>query len=124
MKPKLAVFGYPSLIVAFVAAGLNLLVGFGLPFTRVEVGLVNAAVAAVAAAVTAYKTRPYPVPLLVGAGNALIAVAVGVGAHISPAITSIIDGGIVLAAAFFTHQAVSPVVISQPTAPASITSAG
>ena len=100
-----------------MAAGLNLAVGFGLPFTRVKVGFINAAVAAAAAAVTAYNSLPYPVPLLVGAGNALLDVAIGFGAHISTGLIGAIDAGIVIAAAWFTHQAVSPVVVVPPPPP-------
>jgi hypothetical protein len=78
------------------------------------VGFINTAVAAVAAAVTAYNTRPYPVPLLVGAGNAILGVTVGFGAHISTGLIGAIDAGIVIVAAWFTHQAVSPVVTVPP----------
>jgi hypothetical protein len=52
--------------------------------------------------------RDQPVGIVL---NALLAVAIGFGPHISTGLTSVID------AALFTHQAVSPVVVVPPDPP-------
>jgi hypothetical protein len=105
----------PAIWLGVIAAALNLAVGFGLPVTTVQTGLINAAVAGVLAVVAAVAVRPFPVPLLIGAVNAALALGIGFGAPISSGVVGMLDALIVAVAAVVLRSQVSP--LTPPVAP-------
>ncbi len=100
--------GKPAALLAAVAAVLNLAVGVGLGLTSAQVGLINAAVAAAVALISAVKVRPFPVPLVIGVFNAGAALAVGFGLHLAPGFVGLADAAIVAVLAYVLHQTVAP----------------
>lgn len=86
----------PALILAFVQAGLSLLIGAGLHLTVTQAGSIEAAVAAAAGLVVAVSVKPFAVASLTGliaaAGTLLITFGVQ---HVSAGLVSEVNAVVV-----------------------------
>jgi len=98
----------PALWLTLIQTAIALAVGLGLPVTGDQVGLINAAAAAVLALVAAVAVRPFPVPLLMGAIQALLALAVGFGLALSPEQVGLVNAAAAALVGFILRMHVSP----------------
>jgi hypothetical protein len=79
----------PAYFMALISSAIALATGLGLDLSIDQQGALNAFVAAVFAAVTAWKlARNGSVAALVGVGKAAIAIALAFGFHLSPELQS------------------------------------
>ena len=106
----------PALLLTLVASVVRLLAAFKLDFTVEEQSLWNAAAAALAgAAVAVWVKREKQVPAILGALNAVLALAVGYGLHWSPEQQTLIVSAVGAVLAFYTRtQVVAPVPAPAP----------
>jgi hypothetical protein len=98
----------PALWLTLIQTVVALAVGLGLAVTGEQVGLINAAAAAVLALIAAVAVRPFPVPLLMGAISALLALGVGFGLALSPEQVGLANAGVAALVGFILRMHVSP----------------
>ena len=99
----------PAVWLGVIAAGLTLLVTLGvLDITSDQTALLMAAITAVFGVITAYLTSDTMLGVLIGAANAIIALAVGFGLNVSPELTASIIGVVTVLTGFFQRTQTSP----------------
>lgn len=99
----------PAAWVGLIEASLALLVALSIVnITSEQTALIMAAVVAVFGVVTAYLTKDTMLGVLVGLTKAVIALAVGFGAHFSPELTASIIAFVVVIVGFFQRTQTSP----------------
>lgn len=99
----------PAVWIGLIGGALTLLVSMGvLDFTNEQTALSMAAVSAVFGVITAYLTKDTMLGVLVGLTEAVIALAVGFGASLSPELTASIIAFVNVAVAFFQRTQTSP----------------
>jgi hypothetical protein len=98
----------PALWLTLIQTALAVAVGLGLTMTGDQMGLVNAAAAAVLGVVAAFAVRPFPVPLLMGAIQALLALAVGFGLHLDGTQVGLLNAAAAAVVGFIMRMHVSP----------------
>ncbi|TDD31524.1 hypothetical protein E1286_44805 [Nonomuraea terrae] len=79
---------------------------------RRAVGLINAAAGALLALVAAVAVRPFPVPLLMGAIQAMLALGVGFGLALSPEQVGMVNAAAALVG-FILRMHVSPAPVRE-----------
>jgi hypothetical protein len=107
----------PVAWAAFIAIVIQVISAYFFPLTDTQQGLLNGAVVLVLGFVTAAMvSMEKAVPALIGAIQAVVAVAIGFGAHISPDKVTVATALIAGAAALWTRtQVVAPVAASRVT---------
>lgn len=98
----------PALWLTLIQTIVALTVGLGLTITGEQVGLINAAAAAVLTLVAASAVRPFPVPLLMGAIQAMLALAVGFRLALSPEQVGLVNAAAAGLVGFILRMHVSP----------------
>lgn len=98
----------PSLWLGLINTIVAALVGFGLPLTHVQVGVVTTAAAAVIGLAGAITVRPFPVPMLMGAVHTILAACVAFGLPLTTDQVGFINALIAAAVGFILRQHVSP----------------
>lgn len=99
----------PAAWVGLIEAGLALLVALSIVnVTNEQTALIMAAVVAVFGVVTAYLTKDTMLGVLVGLTKAVIALAVGFGANLSPELTATIIAFVTVFIGFFQRTQTSP----------------
>lgn len=98
----------PALWLSLIQTLVALAVGLGLALNGEQVGLVNAAAAAILALVAAIAVRPFPVPLLMGAIQAALALGVGFGLHLAPEQVGLVNAAAAALVGFILRMHVEP----------------
>lgn len=98
----------PALWLTLIQTALAVAVGLGLDVSGGQMGLINAAAAAVLALVAAFAVRPFPVPLLMGAIQALLAMAVGFGLDLDATQVGLLNAAAAAVVGFIMRMHVEP----------------
>ena len=100
-------FREPALLLTFVATAVRLVSAFWVPVSADQQAWVNAAATAVTAAIVAvWVKHEGQVPAILGAIQAVLALAVGFGLHWSPEQQAIFMSFVGAIAAFYTRTQV------------------
>lgn len=111
----------PAAWVGLIEAALVMTVALGLVhITSNQTSLIMAAVVAVFGVVVAYYTKDTMLGVLVGLTKALIALALGFGFTLSPAVTASLIAFVSVAVSFFQRTQTSPATV--PSFASSVTS--
>lgn len=104
----------PALWLGAIAAAVQLISYLALPLTPDQQSLINAVATAVFGVIAAFMvSQEKAVPALLGCLQAIIALAIGFGAHLSPGVqTSIMTAAAAFAAFVTRTQVVAPVPLS------------
>ncbi len=100
----------PALIIAVISAALGLAATLGIHgLSSGKVALIVAAINAIAAIITAWRTRPIAPSLFTGAANAVIALAAAYGLHLPQSTIGALNVLVIAVLALMTRGQVSPV---------------
>lgn len=100
-------FREPALLLSFVATAVRLISAFWVPVSDEQQAWINAAATAIASAIVALWVRHEgQVPAILGAIQAVLALAVGFGLHWTPEQQAIFMSFVGAVAAFYTRTQV------------------
>lgn len=107
----------PALWLGLIETTLAVVVALAWHLTGEQVGLINAAAAAVVGLLAAVAVRPFPVPLLLGAVRAVLGLAVGFGLALTGEQVGLLNAAAAALVAVIMRVHVEPTAAPAPAAP-------